>query len=49
MIESPNPPSSKKKYLEMENTMKAFARQIHIDFDELDLLLWYIKTGELLK
>jgi len=29
--------------------MKDFARRIRIDFDELDLLLWYTKTGEILK
>jgi len=26
-----------------------FAREIRIDFDELDLVLWSMKTGEVLK
>jgi thermostable 8-oxoguanine DNA glycosylase len=29
--------------------MKLFAESIGLDFDELDLLLWYTKTGEILK
>ncbi len=49
VIENPKPPSSKKKYLALEESMKEFARQIEIDFDELDLLLWYTKAGEILK
>jgi len=39
----------KKEYIEIEEKMKAFAREIGIDFDELDLLLWSRKTGEILK
>ncbi len=49
VIESAKPPSSKKKYIALEESMKQFASQIGIDFDELDLLLWYTKTGEILK
>jgi len=48
-IESEKPPSTKKKYVALEEKMKLFARSIEIDFDELDLLLWYTKTGEILK
>jgi N-glycosylase/DNA lyase len=48
-IESPKPPSNKKRYLELEAKMKAFAEKVGIDFDELDLLLWYTKTGKILK
>ena len=29
--------------------MREFAAQANIDFDELDLLLWSMKTGEILK
>jgi thermostable 8-oxoguanine DNA glycosylase len=29
--------------------MKDFAEEISIDFDDLDLLLWSNKTGEILK
>lgn len=49
VIDSPKPPNTKKKYLEIEGLMIAFAEQIGIDFDELDLLLWSNKTGEILK
>jgi len=49
VIENPNPASTKKKYLALEEKLKRFAESIAIDFDELDLLLWYTKTGEILK
>ncbi|MEW6731887.1 MAG: N-glycosylase/DNA lyase [Acidobacteriota bacterium] len=49
VIESPKPPTNKKKYLEIESLLQAFANEIEIDFDELDLLLWSNKTGEILK
>lgn len=49
VIENAKPPSSKKKYVALEERMKQFASQISIDFDELDLLLWYTKTGEIIK
>ena len=49
VIESPNPPSTKKKYLAVEEQMRNFAAELTIDFDELDLLLWSNKTGEILK
>ncbi|MCI0485729.1 MAG: N-glycosylase [Blastocatellia bacterium] len=49
VIESPKPPSTKKKYASLEEKMKLFAESVEIDFDELDLLLWYTKAGEILK
>jgi N-glycosylase/DNA lyase len=49
VIESSKPPSSKKKYVALEEKMKQFALATGFDFDELDLLLWYSKTGEILK
>jgi N-glycosylase/DNA lyase len=49
VIDSPKPPSTKKGYLAIEEKLKGFADAIGIDFDELDLLLWYTKTGEVLK
>lgn len=48
-IESPAPPSNKKNYLVTEEIMRNFAEELTIDFDELDLLLWSNKTGEILK
>ncbi len=49
IIESPKPPSTRNKYLAIEDKLKEFAKMIGIDFDELDLLLWSNKTGEVLK
>ncbi|MER3446264.1 MAG: DNA lyase [Candidatus Dadabacteria bacterium] len=49
VIDNPKPPSTKRKYIEIENRLKGFAKEIGIDFDELDLLLWSEKTGEILK
>lgn len=49
VVENPKPPSTKKRYLAIEAKMKDFAGEIKIDFDELDLLLWFTKTGEILK
>lgn len=49
IIDDPKPPATKKKYLVIEETMRKFAADINIDFDELDLLLWSNKTGEILK
>jgi N-glycosylase/DNA lyase len=49
VIDSPKPPTSRGKYLETESKMRQFARSTRINFDELDLLLWSMKTGEILK
>ena len=49
VIASPVPPTTRARYLETEEKLKGFARDIRIDFDELDLVLWSMKTGEILK
>jgi N-glycosylase/DNA lyase len=49
VIDSPKPPTNRRRYLETESTMRRFALDVGIDFDELDLVLWSIKTGEILK
>jgi N-glycosylase/DNA lyase len=49
VIESPQPPTTRARYLWTEERLKQFARDINIDFDELDLVLWSMKTGEILK
>jgi Thermostable 8-oxoguanine DNA glycosylase len=49
IIDSPQPPTTRARYLETEERMKRFARELRIDFDELDLVLWSMKTGEVLK
>lgn len=49
VINSPRPPATKNVYVALEDRVKRFSEVIGIDFDELDLLLWYTKTGEILK
>jgi N-glycosylase/DNA lyase len=49
VIDSPKPPTSRGRYLDTEDRMRRFAADTGIDFDELDLLLWSTKTGEILK
>ena len=40
---------SRVKYMQIEQDMREFARQIHIPISHLDLLLWYKETGEIFK
>ena len=40
---------SKKNYLEIENKMEIFSRDIKIPMSHLDLLLWYKEAGEIFK
>ena len=49
VVDSATPPASHARYLEIEAKLRLFATQIGIDFDELDLVLWSMKTGEVLK
>jgi len=49
IIDDPKPPSTRSKYLMVEEKLRQFAFEIKIDFDEMDLVLWSIKTGEVLK
>lgn len=49
IIDSPKPPNSRSRYLSIESELKKFSEQAGIDFDEMDLVLWSIKTGEILK
>jgi len=49
VVETPKPPGNRTRYLETEERLRTFARDIKIDFDELDLVLWSMKTGEVLK
>lgn len=48
-IEEPTPPNTRTKYLAIEEKLKSLAQTLEIDFDELDLVLWSMKTGEILK
>jgi len=49
VVDSPRPPTTRPRYLELEEKLRQFARDARIDFDELDLVLWSMKTGEVLK
>jgi len=49
VVDAPKPPSTRAKYLAVEQELIRFAREIKVDFDELDLVLWSMKTGEILK
>ena len=49
VVESSRPPTTRKAYLEKEEQLRRFARRVRINFDELDLVLWSMKTGEVLK
>ena len=49
VVHSSKPPTTRTTYLELEEKLRRFARDIRIDFDELDLVLWSMKTGEVLK
>jgi N-glycosylase/DNA lyase len=49
VVENRKPPATRTRYLETELKLKEFAAEIGIDFEELDLVLWSIKTGEVLK
>ncbi|MFX0132222.1 MAG: N-glycosylase/DNA lyase [Candidatus Hodarchaeota archaeon] len=40
---------SKTKYLEIENMLKKIAQELNLTLGELDLYLWYLETGKILK
>jgi N-glycosylase/DNA lyase len=43
------PPATRARYLAIEKKLARFSREVGIDMDHLDLLLWSRKTGEILK
>lgn len=49
VIESPKPPGTRDKYISTEERLRKFSEDIGVPMDELDLLLWSEKTGEILK
>ena len=49
IIDEPKPPNTRSRYLRVEEKLKQLAASAGIDFDELDLVLWSMKTGEILK
>ncbi|MEP6911647.1 MAG: N-glycosylase/DNA lyase [bacterium] len=49
VVDTTRPPTNRERYLEVEKKLQWLALDIKIDFDELDLVLWSMKTGEVLK
>ncbi len=49
IIEDPKPLNTRLRYLTVEEKLKRLTEELGIDFDELDLVLWSMKTGVILK
>jgi N-glycosylase/DNA lyase len=49
IIDDPKPPNTRSRYLMVEDKLKNLTAMTGIDFDELDLVLWSMKTGVILK
>lgn len=49
IIDGPKPPNTRAKYLMIEERLGKLTQELRIDFDELDLVLWSMKTGTILK
>ncbi len=49
VIDSDRPPSTRNRYLAIEQRYIAFAENVGIDPDELDLTLWASRTGMIVK
>ncbi len=49
IIEDPKPPNNRSRYLMIEEKLHNLTDLTGIDFDELDLVLWSMKTGVILK
>jgi N-glycosylase/DNA lyase len=49
IIDDPKPPNTRARYLTVEDKLRGLTHTVQIDFDELDLVLWSIKTGLVLK
>ncbi len=49
ILDEPKPPNTRSKYLIIEDMLKGLSNECGIDFDELDLVLWSIKTDKILK
>lgn len=49
IIDDPKPPNTRSKYLTIEEKLAQLCSMTGIDFDEIDLVLWSMKTGVILK
>ncbi|MFX1600424.1 MAG: N-glycosylase, partial [Promethearchaeota archaeon] len=48
LIEKPKT-LTKTKYLKIEQVLKGIANKLNLNLAELDLYLWYLETGKILK
>ncbi|WP_439333964.1 8-oxoguanine DNA glycosylase, partial [Vibrio parahaemolyticus] len=48
VIDNDKPPATRLRYLQTEEKLRQLAKDLSIGFDELDLVLWSVKTGEIL-
>jgi len=48
-LSSPEPPTGRDDYLQKEQTILELAREISMSPGELDLYIWYVKTGDVVK
>ena len=49
IIDSPKPPNTRSRYLSVEDKLRDLTERTNIYFDEMDLVLWSMKTGQILK
>lgn len=49
VFESPDRPRNKREYLIREEKLRSFSNYLSMPMGELDLYLWYLETGEVLK
>ncbi|MEO8648783.1 MAG: N-glycosylase/DNA lyase [Acidobacteriota bacterium] len=49
IIAEPKPPNTRSRYLTIELQLRDLSEKLEIGFDEMDLVLWSMKTGEILK
>jgi len=49
VIKASEPPRNEEEYLEMEENVQEFSKEIDIDIQALDLVLWSMRTGEVFK
>ena len=49
IIDDPKPPNTRSRYLMVEEKLKQLTEVTQIDFEEMDLVLWSMKTGVILK
>jgi N-glycosylase/DNA lyase len=49
IIDDQKPPNTRTKYLMAEDKLRQLTKRLKIDFEELDLVLWSMKTGVILK